>query len=304
MRQEKIVIVGAGPAGLTAALYAARSGLNPLVVEKLQPGGMMATTDVIENYPGFAEGVSGAELSMKMHQQAERFGARFEFGEVHRLEIADGHKVLHTDLGEIRTDVVIAATGTEHRMLGVPGEKELFGRGVSICGTCDGPFYKGKQVGLVGGGNSAMQEAMFVARFASAVHVIHRRNKLRADKVLAERAMATPNIHFIWDTVVTEVVGGKHVTAIRLKNVKTGATGELAVDGFFEFIGLLPNSHWLKGVVPFSEEGFVRASDVGETGVPGLFVAGDLRDKGMRQIATAIGDGAAVVRTLEKHLEG
>jgi thioredoxin reductase (NADPH) len=303
MREEKMVIVGGGPAGMTAAIYAARSGLQPLVIERLQPGGMMATTDVVENYPGFEEGVAGPELAMKMQQQAERFGARFEFGEVRAVRLEGGQKILDTDLGDIAADTIIGATGTEHRLLGVPGEKELFGKGVSICGTCDGPFYKGREVGVVGGGNSAMQEAMFVARFAAAVHIIHRRDKLRADKVLGDRAMALPNVHFIWDTIVLEVLGKNGVDGLRLRNVKTGAERTLAVAGFFEFIGLLPNSHWLKGAVKLGADGFVVANEYGETSVPGLFVAGDLRSKTMRQIATAIGDGATVERAAEHYLE-
>lgn len=303
MRQEKIVIVGAGPSGLTAAIYAARSGLNPLVIEKLQPGGMMASTDIIENFPGFETGVNGPELSMKMHQQAERFGARFEFGEVHKLEVSEGRKILRTDLGDIEAEALIAATGTDHRMLGIPGEHELFGRGVSICGTCDGPFYKGRAVGVVGGGNSAIQEALFVARFADPVYIIHRRDKLRADQVLAERALQTPNIRMIWDSVVTKVIGEQNVKALLVKNVKTGVESELPVDGFFVFIGLIPNSQWLNNQAPLTAEGFVVADEYGQTAVPGLFVAGDLRDKQMRQIATAVGDGAVVVRSVEKFLE-
>lgn len=303
MRQEKIVIVGAGPSGLTAAIYAARSGLDPLVIEKLQPGGMMASTDIIENFPGFENGISGPDLSMKMHQQAERFGARFEFGEVQALELADGRKILHTDLGDLEADALIAATGTDHRMLGIPGERELFGRGVSICGTCDGPFYKGREVGVVGGGNSAIQESLFVARFAKTVHIIHRRDKLRADQVLAERAFATPNIRFVWDSVVTRVLGEHNVKGLRLQNKKTGETSDLPVDGFFVFIGLIPNNHWLKGLVPLNEEGFVVADEYGRTPVPGLFVSGDLRNKEMRQIATAVGDGALVARSVEAYLE-
>jgi thioredoxin reductase (NADPH) len=303
MREEKIVIVGAGPAGLTAAIYAARSGISPLVLEKLQPGGMMATTDIVENYPGYEEGINGPELSMKMQQQAERFGARFEFGEVHKITREGAKFILDTDLGDIATDVIVGATGTDHRMLGVPGERELFGKGVSICGTCDGPFYKGREVGVVGGGNSALQEAMFIARFAEKVHIIHRRDELRGDQVLADRAAAMPNIEFIWDTIVTEVVGEQGVESLKLKNKKTGEESTLAVHGFFIFIGLIPNNQWLGGLLPLDGEGFVVTDNYGRTEVPGLFVAGDLRSKDMRQIATAVGDGAMVARVVENYLE-
>jgi thioredoxin reductase (NADPH) len=303
VRHEKIVIVGAGPAGLTAAIYAARAGLKPLVIEKLQPGGMMMTTDLIENYPGFDEGVNGADLSLKMHQHAERFGARFEFGETHAALQANGGLLLQTDLGEIAATVVIAATGTEHRLLGIPGEQKFFGRGVSICGTCDGPFYKGRAVGVVGGGNSAIQEGLYVARFASEVNIIHRRDELRADKILADRALAAPNIKFVWSSVVLEVLGQNAVEGLRVQNKKTGEVSTLPVHGFFEFIGLIPNSKWLKNLAPLSEEGFVVTNEFGETEIPGLFAAGDVRRKPMRQIATAVGDGSAVVRTVEKYLE-
>ncbi|MDP8225269.1 MAG: thioredoxin-disulfide reductase [Candidatus Lernaella stagnicola] len=303
MRHEQVVIVGAGPAGLTAAIYTARSGLETLVIEKLQPGGMMASTDIIENYPGYEEGINGPELSMKMQQQAERFGARFEFGEVHGLTTNGDKKILQTDLGEIEADVVIGATGTEHRMLGVPGERELFGKGVSICGTCDGPFYKGKEVAVVGGGNSALQEAMFIARFAEKVHIVHRRDELRADKILADRAMNTPNIRLVWDSIVTEVVGENGVDGVRLKNKKTGEESLLAVDGFFIFIGLIPNNAWLGGALPVDEQGFIVTDIYGRTDLPGVFMAGDLRSKDMRQIATAVGDGAMVARVVEDYLD-
>jgi len=303
-RRENLVIVGAGPAGLTAAIYTARAGLNPLVIEKLQPGGMMATTDIIENYPGFNEGIDGPELAGKMHAQAEKFGARFAFGEVHQLSLEDDRKILRTDLGELEINALVAASGTDHRLLGIPGEREFFGRGVSICGTCDGPFYRGKTAGVVGGGNSAIQEAMFIARFAQTVHIIHRRDQLRADKVLADRALATPNIHIIWDTIVTAVLGDETgVTGLALQNRKTGESHTLAVDGFFEFIGLIPNNQWLKDLLPLSEDGFLKADRYGRTDIPGLFVAGDLRAKDMRQIATAVGDGAAVARVVEEYLD-
>lgn len=303
-RRENLVIVGAGPAGLTAAIYTARAGLDPLVIEKLQPGGMMATTDIIENYPGFDEGISGPDLAMKMHRQAEKFGARFAFGEVHQLLPEAERKILRTDLGEFEVNALIAAGGTEHRLLGIPGEREFFGRGVSVCGTCDGPFYRGKAAGVVGGGNSAIQEAMFIARFAQTVHLIHRRDQLRADKILADRAMALPNLNIIWDTIVTAVLGdASGVTGLTLQNKKTGEQRNLAVDGFFEFIGLIPNNQWLKDLPLLNEEGFIKADKYGRTDLPGLFVAGDLKAKETRQIATAVGDGALVARLVEDYLD-
>jgi len=304
MREEEVVIVGGGPAGMTAAIYLARSGIAPLVFEKLQAGGQMITTELIENYPGFEQGISGIDLSMKMQAQAERFGARFEYAEVHKLTVDGNRKILQTDSGEFAARAVIAASGTTHRLLGVPGEQTFFGRGVSVCGTCDGPLYKGKVASVVGGGNSALQEGLFVARFAKKVYIVHRRDQLRADKVLGDRALATPNVEFIWDTVITEIVGTLEggVRAMRLKNKKTGAESTMPVDGVFVFIGQLPANEWMSAEVERSEEGFIKTSVYMETNVPGVFVAGDLRDKGMRQIATAIGDGAIVARAVERYL--
>lgn len=304
MKKEDMVIVGAGPAGLTAAIYAARSGLNVLVFEKLQPGGMMATTDLIENYPGYEEGVNGAELAMKMHQQAERFGARFDYGEVHKLVVDGDAKILHTDNGEVQARTIIAASGTDHRLLGIPGEHEYFGRGVSICGTCDGPLYRGKVAGVVGGGNSAAQEAMFVARFADKVYVFHRRDQLRADKILADRLIATPNVEVVWDTIVKRVVGDElGVKALDVHNKKTGEDLTFNVDGFFVFIGLVPNNHWIKDAVACAEDGFLLTDEHLQTNVPGVFAAGDLRHKEFRQIATAVSDGAMAARGAEMYLQ-
>ena len=304
MREENVVIVGAGPAGLTAAIYAGRAGLSPLVIERLQPGGMMASTDLIENYPGFEAGVTGMELGTKMHQQAERFGARFEFGEVHGLDIVGDRKLLRTDLGEVNTRALIAASGTGHRLLGIPGEREFFGRGVSTCGTCDGPLYKGKTAGVVGGGNSAAQEAMFVARFAKKVYLLHRRDALRADKVLADRLLATPNIEIVWSTIPLAITGDAHgVNGMRVQNKKTGEERTIAVDGFFIFIGLSPNTRWLGDAVKLSAEGFVTTDPDLRTSVPGLFAAGDVVDKEFRQITTAVADGARAARMAERFLD-
>lgn len=304
MRKEDVVIVGAGPAGLTAAIYAARSGLNTLVFEKMQPGGMMAATDTIENYPGYEEGVNGAELAMKMHRQAERFGARFEYDEVHKLVVEGENKILHTDSGEILARVIIAASGTDHRLLGIPGEHEFFGRGVSICGTCDGPLYRGKVAGVVGGGNSAAQEAMFIARFADKVYVFHRRDQLRADKILADRLIATPNVEVVWDTIVKRVVGNDlGVKAVEVHNKKTGEDSTFAVDGFFVLIGLVPNNQWIKGAVECAEDGFILTGENLQTNVPGVYAAGDLRHKEFRQITTAVSDGAMAARGAEHYLQ-
>lgn len=304
MKQEEIVIVGAGPSGMTAAIYAARAGFKPLVIEMLQPGGLMATTDIIENYPGFEEGVNGTELAMKMHQQAERFGTRFDFAETHRLELVGQKKILHTDNGELEAKTIIAASGTTHRMLGIPGEGEYFGRGVSVCGTCDGPLYKGKATGVVGGGNSAIQEAMFIARFAEKVYIFHRRDELRADKILGDRAIATPNIEIVWNSIVTGVEGDDNgVTALRTHNKVTNEDKVVPVDGFFVFIGQIPNSKWLGDAVEKDKQGFVITDDNTRTSVPGLFAAGDLRSKEFRQIATAVSDGATAARMAEHYLQ-
>ncbi len=304
MREENLIIVGAGPAGLTAAIYAARAGLSPVVFEKLQPGGMVANTDWVENYPGFEAGVNGMELAGKMHQQAERFGARFEFAEVHAVAPAPGRNVLQTDTGEIAARTLIAASGTGHRLLGIPGEHEYFGRGVSICGTCDGPLYRGKTAGVVGGGNSAVQEAMFVARFAKKVYLFHRRDKLRADKVLADRILATPNVEVVWDTVPVVIVGDEHgVHAVRVHNKKTGAESTYEVDGFFVFIGLIANTRWLGGAVKLNDEGFIEVDHELRTSAPGIFGAGDVVAKDFRQITTAVSDGARAARMAELYLD-
>jgi len=278
--------------------------LSPVVLEKLQPGGMMSTTDLIENYPGFESGIGGMDLSMKMHQQAERFGARFEFGEVHRLVLDGGRRILHTDLGEIEARTLIASTGAGHRLLNIPGEREFFGRGVSTCGTCDGPLYRGKVAGVVGGGNSAVQEAMFVARFAERVYLLHRRDKLRADKVLADRIIATPNVEILWSNIPKEILGDQQgVHAMRVHNLKTGEDRTIPVHGFFVFIGLTPNTGWLKDVVKLSAEEFILTDPELRTNVPGVFGAGDVIDKEFRQITTATSDGARAARMAERFLD-
>ena len=237
-------------------------------------------------------------------QQAERFGARFEFAQVHELVLNGESKILKTDSGDYETKALIIATGTNHRLLGVPGEQELFGRGVSICGTCDGPLYRGKVAGVVGGGNSAIQEAMFIAKFAEKVYIFHRRDKLRADKVLGDRIQAMENVEVVWNTVVTEVLGDDNgVTGVKLHNKVTGEDSELPLDGFFEFIGLIPNNTCLGKQVELGDDGFILTDAHGTTNIPGVYAAGDIRHKDFRQIATAVSDGAEAARLAEAYLD-
>lgn len=297
-----VIIVGGGPAGLTAALYAGRSLLSTLLLEKMLPGGQAATTDRIENYPGFPGGISGADLMQRMEEQAREFGVEIGSGEVNRLEVDKDIFKLYTDEGIYRGRTVILASGARERKLGVPGEEEFRGRGVSYCATCDGAFYKDKHVVVVGGGDSAVEEGLYLTRFASKVTLIHRRDQLRAVKSAQERAFANPKMAFLWDTVVEEIQGTRMVEKLRLKNVKTGQTSELAADGVFIYVGMEPNSEFLRGVVDLDPNGYVITDENMATSLPGVFAAGDLRRKPLRQVSTAVGDGATAAMAAERYL--
>lgn len=298
-----LAIIGAGPAGLSAAIYGARARLSTVVIEKMYPGGQAAITDVIENYPGFTEGISGSELAEAMKKQAEKFGAEFLNGEVQKIERQGEKFVLHLKKETVEAKAVILAMGALARKLGVKGEKEFTGRGVSYCATCDGAFYMDRKVMVVGGGDTAIEDALFLTHFASRVIVVHRRNELRATKILQERAFNNEKIEFIWDSVVEEIKGTDAVQEVVVKNVKTGEIKSVPVDGVFIAIGWDPNTAVVRDLVKLNEKGYIITDENMETGVPGLFAAGDVREKSLRQVVTAVADGAIAAVSAEKYLE-
>lgn len=289
---SKVVIIGSGPAGLTAALYAARANLEPLVVRGLQPGGLIATTSEVENYPGFVEGVGGFDLADNMEKQAARFGTQFKDALIESIDFAQRPFVLTTDGGEqITADTLIVSTGASPRKLGVPGEEKLANRGVSYCATCDGFFFRNKRVVVVGGGNSALDEGLFLTRYVSELVIVHRRDTLRADPVLQERAFSNPKVRFVWDSTVTEVLGDQSVTGVTVKNLKTGATETIATDGVFPYIGHIPNTWLFTGKLDLDENGYIVTDGRTRTKIPGVFAAGDVVDHVYRQAITAAGEG-------------
>ena len=298
-----LIIIGAGPAGLTAGLYNARARLDVLLLERLLPGGQVLTTDWVENYPGFPDGISGFELMERMKTQAEKFGLKIQGEEVLNLELNEKRKVVHTGKGPLEAKAVILACGATWKKLGIEGEDHLMGRGVSFCATCDGPFYRDQEVAVIGGGDTAVEEAIFLTRFVSKVHLVHRRDQLRATKLLQERVMAQEKIEFLWDTVPVKIIGEAGVDGIELKNVKTGSVTSLDVKGVFVFIGTLPNTEFVKGQIELDESGFVVTDNDMQTSVPGVFAAGDIRSKLFRQISTAVGEGAAASFSAEKYIE-
>jgi thioredoxin reductase (NADPH) len=289
---RKVVVIGSGPAGLTAALYAARANLEPLVIRGLQPGGLIATTNEVENYPGFPEVVGGFDLAQKMEDQAARFGTEFMDAIVEQVDFAQGPFQLTTDRGEsVTADTVIISTGASPRHLGVPGEEQLANRGVSYCATCDGFFFRGKKVVVVGGGNSALDEGLFLTRYVTELVIVHRRDQLRADPILQERAFSNPKVRFVWDSTVSEILGGENVAGVRITNLKTGEETTLETDGVFPYIGHVPNTAIFRGQIDLDEAGYILADDRTRTNVPGVFAAGDVVDHVYRQAITAAGDG-------------
>lgn len=290
--QSKVVIIGSGPAGLTAALYAARANLEPLVIRGLQPGGLITTTTEVENYPGFPESIGGFELADNMEKQAARFGTQYLDTLVSKVDLTQRPFGITTDGGEtVTAEALIIATGASPRKLGVPGEEQLANRGVSYCATCDGFFFRGKRVVVVGGGNSAMDEGLFLTRYVSELVIVHRRDTLRADPILQERAFANPKLRFIWNTTVTEILGENQVTGVRLKDVQTGGESVLETDGVFPYVGHVPNSHLFQGQLAMDEAGYLITDQRMRTKVPGVFVAGDVADHIYRQAITAAGQG-------------
>ncbi|MFO8090780.1 MAG: thioredoxin-disulfide reductase [Desulfatiglandaceae bacterium] len=298
-----LVIIGGGPAGLTAGLYAARSKLDAVLYEKLVPGGQILTTDWIENYPGFPEGLSGFDLVDRMKRQAERFGLKIEGREVTSFNPSGTSKTIVTDQGTVEAKAVIYASGAAPRKIGVDGEVTMTGKGVSYCATCDGPFYRDQEVAVIGGGDTAVEEALYLTKFASKVHLIHRRDKLRAVKILQERAEAEKKLELVWDTIPTRIMGSEEVEGLALKNVKSGLESTLPIQGIFVFIGYSPNNSLLKDIVELDDSGFVTTNRDMETSIPGVFAAGDIRSKLLRQVSTAVGEGATAAFAAERYIE-
>jgi thioredoxin reductase (NADPH) len=301
-RHTRVLVLGAGPAGLSAALYAARAELHPIVLTGLQPGGQASLTHTIENYPGFPEGVGGPELGELLQKQAERFGAEVEFDSAQSVDLSVRPFRVTTDNGEYAADTLIISTGANPNHLNVPGEAELTGKGVSYCGTCDGWFFKDKKVVVVGGGDSALEEGLFLTRFATSVTIIHRRDKLRAGAILQKRAQENPKIKFIWDTLVTEAIGTDKVTGVRLKNVKTGKERVFSTDGLFIFIGHTPNTQIFAGQLEM-ENGFIKVDERMHTSVPGVYAAGEAADPHFKQVVISAGMGAAAAMEATMFLE-
>lgn len=300
---EKVVILGAGPAGLSAALYAARAELDPLVLIGTELGGQASLTYTIENYPGFPEGVGGAELGELFKKQAEHFGARIEYETATEVDFSRRPFIVRTYSGEIQAETVIISTGASPNHLNIPGEKEFTGRGVSYCGTCDGWFFKEKKLVVIGGGDSALEEAIFLTRFASSVTIVHRRDELRAGAILQRRANENPKINFIWDTVPEEILGKDGVEGVRLRNVKTQEESIFPSDGVFIFIGHTPNTRIFKGQLEMDDNGYIKTDMTMKTNIQGVFAAGEVMDSHYRQVVTSAGMGAAAAIQAGRYLE-
>ncbi|MBA7645275.1 Thioredoxin reductase [subsurface metagenome] len=297
-----VVIIGGGPAGLTAGLYASRAKLNSLLIERGLVGGQIANAERVENYSGFPEGINGFELGQLMHQQATKYGLKTLLAEVTGIELQEGQKVIRTTEGDFMARAVIIAGGSERYKLDVPGEEEFTGKGVSYCATCDGAFFREQPVAVVGGGDAAITEALHLAKFASRVTVIHRRDQLRASRILQEKAFSQPKIEFRWNSIVEKIEGGDLVKKIGLRQVKTGEESALEVAGIFISIGLKPNTDYLEGILPLDVTGHIITDEKMETKVPGIFAAGDIRHNSTRQVITAAGDGATAAIYAEKFI--
>jgi thioredoxin reductase (NADPH) len=302
-REYEIVIVGGGPAGLAAGLYAARATRRTLLVERRVVGGQIALTSMVENYPGFPDGVNGFDLGQAMLRQAERYGQETEYTEVTAVRrTAEGRFRLTTPDGDLLARALIVTAGADYNRLGVPGEERLTGRGVSYCATCDAAFFRDQEVAVVGGGDAALDEGLFITRYAARVHVIHRRETLRAGRILQERAFANPRMDFTWNSVVEAIEGEEAVTGVRLRDVRTGATRLLPVAAVFIFVGQHPNTDWLGGMLALDAGGHIPVNLWMETAVPGLFAAGDVRAESARQVASAVGDGVTAAIRADQYL--
>ena len=303
LTMERLIIIGSGPAGLTAAVYAARANLSPLVLAGGMYGGQLMLTTEVENYPGFPEGIMGPDLMIKFREQAERFGARIENADAVEVDFTKSPFAVRTADAAYEAKSVIVATGASARWLNVPGEERLRGRGVSTCATCDGAFFREKHIVVVGGGDSAMEEALFLTRFGSRVTVIHRRDHLRASKIMADRAMAHGKIHFVWNTVVEEALGEHHLQALMLRNLVDGSRTEFHADALFIAIGHDPNTAIFRGQLDLDRAGYILSPDGTATNVEGVFVAGDVNDIRYKQAVTAAGAGCRAAMDAEKYLE-
>jgi thioredoxin reductase (NADPH) len=300
-----VIIIGGGPAGLTAGLYTSRAKLKTLLIEKGLPGGQVATTEFIENYPGFEEGITGAELANKMETQAKKFGLEIIQAPVQGIHPQGKIKkiVVSENEQEYEAKSVIVATGAHSKLLNIEGENRYRGKGVSYCATCDGPFYKGETIAVIGGGDSACQEGVYLTRFAETVYIVHRRDELRAEKILQERALSHAKVKFIWDSVPIKIAGNDAVTALHIKNVKTKEESILDVSGVFIYIGYIPNTEFLKGLVTLDNESYITTDTKMRTSAPGIFAVGDVRANTIKQITTAVGDGAIAAISVEHYIE-
>ncbi len=303
MDKKDLVIIGGGPAGLTAGIYASRADVGTVLIERGVPGGLVMSTHYIENYPGFGEGVGGPELMIQMEKQARRFGLEFSSSHVNSIEAKNQKLIVYTDSGDIAARAVIIATGAQPQLLKVSGERELTGRGVSYCATCDGAFFRGKKVAVVGGGDAAVEEAMFLTRFAARVFIIHRRDELRATKVVQKKAFKNHKIEFIWNNVVEEITGKDAVEGVLVRNVRSGEKKLLDVEGVFIYVGSSPNSALVKETVMLDDKGYILTDENMLTTCKGIYAAGDVRNKLLRQVVTAVADGAVAAVAAEKYLE-
>jgi len=307
MEKRDVIIIGSGPAGLTAAIYTARANLKPLVIEGFQSGGQLMITTEVENYPGFKEGIMGPELMDELKAQAERFGTEFVSGDVSKVELTAEKKTIWLEDEVFETNALVIATGATANLLGLPNEKRLMGRGVSACATCDGFFFTGKEICVVGGGDSAMEEATFLTRFASKVYVIHRRDQFRASKIMIQKAKENPKIQFLLDTVVEDAIGSEKVEGVRLVDTKTGEKRVLKIEGMFVAIGHTPNTKLFEGQLEINPKGYIVTSTdktrITSTNIPGVFACGDVQDSNYRQAITAAGSGCQAAIDAERYLE-